>query len=226
MIGGYIAKPPAQPGALTYGLSPASRAKIRRMQSRKAVLLFCTVATVGLIVLYFVMHSLGKKKGADIFALPIFAAVFMYFFYSTSDYTYVDSFAFLTEELTIGITVGVLLSVVFFWKGKSIATRILIMILSCLVCVVFSWAMITNLNYLLDFSEPKYYSAVIEDKDFDHHRKSPDSYEFKLTADGKSFYLEVPRSTYKAYDVGDTYSFKKYNGAFGKPFFLPAGFKD
>ena len=51
------------------------------------------------------------------------------------------------------------------------------------------------------------------------HRKSPDSYEFEMTVDGKTFDLEVGRREYKKYEVGDTYTFKEYKGAFGKPFY-------
>jgi hypothetical protein len=60
--------------------------------------------------------------------------------------------------------------------------------------------------------------AVIEEKNVVRHRKSPDSYEFELTEDGESFVLKVDREEYQRYEVGDTYTFKAYKGAFGKPF--------
>ena len=43
--------------------------------------------------------------------------------------------------------------------------------------------------------------------------------EFVQTVDGESFDLEVGKREYKRYEVGDTYTFKEYTGAFGKPFY-------
>ena len=61
--------------------------------------------------------------------------------------------------------------------------------------------------------------AVIEDKHVHRNAKSTDTYEFEMTVDGESFDLNVGEREYKRYEVGDTYTFKEYKGAFGKPFY-------
>ena len=77
-----------------------------------------------------------------------------------------------------------------------------------------------HFNYMLDLTPPTEYNAIIEQKEHHHHRKSPDSYEFEITADGKTFDLEVELRIYNHYEVGDTFTFYRYEGAFGKEFYL------
>jgi hypothetical protein len=93
-------------------------------------------------------------------------------------------------------------------------------VLVTLISALFIMITVCHLNYLLDLQPPTEIHAVIEDKEITHHRKSPDSYEFELTVDGESFDLEVGKREYKRYEVGDTYTFKEYKGAFGKPFYV------
>ena len=62
--------------------------------------------------------------------------------------------------------------------------------------------------------------SVIVDKEIDHHRKGPDDYEFELVIDGAEVTLSVPQSEYYKHSVGDAYSFERYNGAFGVPFYI------
>ena len=64
------------------------------------------------------------------------------------------------------------------------------------------------------------YVEVIEEKDIDRNRKSPDDYEFKLTVDGESFWLEVDAIEYDDYEIGDVYEFKQHSGAFGVRFYV------
>jgi hypothetical protein len=84
---------------------------------------------------------------------------------------------------------------------------------------LFCWIPLCHLNYLLD-PQPTEIHAVIEEKEKVRHRKSPDSYEFEMTVDGETFDLEVGRREYNRYEVGDTYTFYEYKGAFGKPFYI------
>ena len=77
-----------------------------------------------------------------------------------------------------------------------------------------------NLNYMLDQDPPAEYTAIIEEKDINWHRRGPEDYYFEVTADGQSFDLNVGEWTYEKYKVGDEYSFQKYGGAFGVPFYV------
>lgn len=189
--------------------------------SRRALIWVCILMILGIVIAYFVVRLVDKNGLRCIPILWMIAPVSIRFLHLESDYTYINGDGFFYESMIIGTIIGVLISVMFFCKGKKISQRIGLMVLWIILCSVSLFALFGNLNYVLDFSEPQCYSAVIENKDYVHHHKSPNSYEFKVTADGKSFYLEVSIREYRKYDVGDTYSFKKYNGAFGKSFFVP-----
>ena len=121
--------------------------------------------------------------------------------------------------LAVGLLVSVFVTVKWIWKGTGWVGRIgSIVVCTCMV-FLFCWIPLCHLNYLLDF-EPTEIHAVIEEKEKVRHRKSPDSYEFEMTVDGETFDLEVGRREYNRYEVGDTYTFYEYKGAFGKPFYL------
>ena len=82
--------------------------------------------------------------------------------------------------------------------------------------------LIIHLNYTLDFSSPQEYTVTIEDKHHIKRRKGKDTYKLELTVDGQTIKQEVDSDDYDAYEIGDDYSVQKYNGAFGKVFYLPA----
>ena len=189
--------------------------------SRRAFIWASLLMILGIIIAYFTVRLIDKNGLLCIPILWLIGPSSIHFLYLSFDYTYLIGDGFFYESIIVGAIIGVLLAVIFFWKGKKISERIGIMVLWVILCSASLFALFGNLNYVLDFSEPQCYSAVIESKDVDYNRKSPDSYEFKVTADGKSFYLEVSSREYRKYDAGDTYSFKKYNGAFGKSFFVP-----
>jgi hypothetical protein len=81
-------------------------------------------------------------------------------------------------------------------------------------------AYICNVNYVLGSSEPIEVQAIIEEKDHEYHTKGPDDYEFKLTVDGESFWLDVDVIEYEDYEIGDVYKFRQYSGAFGVRFYV------
>ena len=123
-------------------------------------------------------------------------------------------------SLALGLAVGIFVTVKWVWKGTGWGGRIGSLVLCTVLAFFLCWIPLCHLNYLLDFEPPAEKQAVIEEKDVVRHRKSPDSYEFELTVDGESFDLEVGWSEYGRYEVGDTYTFKAYKGAFGKPFYM------
>ena len=79
--------------------------------------------------------------------------------------------------------------------------------------------MICHLNLLLDFTPPAERQAVIVNKNEHDNGRSSDTYYFEFSVDGEPFELEVGLVEYFLYDEGDTYTFKEYKGAFGKPFY-------
>ena len=147
---------------------------------------------------------------------------FMGFAYTVSAYSfYKEPFApFWEISLAIGLLVGVFVTVKWIWKGTGWGGRIGSLVLCTVLVFFLSCMTLCHLNYLLDFEPPAERQAVIEDKHVHRNAKSTDTYEFEMTVDGESFDLNVGEREYKRYEVGDTYTFKEYKGAFGKPFYL------
>lgn len=77
-----------------------------------------------------------------------------------------------------------------------------------------------NLNYALDFSDPVIYTVEIEEKDIVSGYKQSTRHSFTFTIEGKTVKLNIPKSDYYAYEVGDVYTVKCYEGAFGDNFYL------
>ena len=90
-----------------------------------------------------------------------------------------------------------------------------------MVCAVFvlSWTTANNLNYMLDYSLPEQYSMTIVEKDIDSSRSGTD-YEFLLTYRGEKIELDVSRSIYYQYEVGDSFPVELYQGFFGDAYYI------
>lgn len=147
---------------------------------------------------------------------------FMGFTFTVSAYSfYKEPFTPFWEIcLALGLAVGVFVTIKWVWKGTGWGGRIGSMVLCTVLVFFLSCISLCHLNYLLDFEPPVEKQAVIEEKQVHRNAKSLDSYEFELTVDGESFDLEVGKREYKRYEVGDTYTFYEYKGAFGEPFYL------
>ena len=145
---------------------------------------------------------------------------FMGFTFTVSAYSfYKEPFTPFWEIcLVLGLAVGVFVTVKWVWKGTGWGGRIGSLVFCTVLAFMLSWMTLCHLNYLLDFEPPAERQAVIEEKQVHRNAKSADTYEFEMTVDGEPFELRVRRREYNEYDVGDTYTFKAYKGAFGKPF--------
>jgi len=138
------------------------------------------------------------------------------------DYAFVSGefLPFWEMSLIVGAIAGVIAFVLLRGKEQKKSTLIIYIVVVVLLSVIFASQIFSHLNYALDTSDPQRYIAVIEDKDHTNYRKSSDTYEFTVTAGGERFDLNVPRSVYRSYDVGDIIEFNKYKGFFGKEFFV------
>ena len=162
------------------------------------------------------------KKGPTIATL-LLAFSMMLLSADSQYYCYADGyFPFLIPALILGILVGTGLS--FLKRDKSDSTKAFVvsLISFCVISIFIMNILIIHLNYTLDFSSPQEYTVTIEDKHHIKRRKGKDTYKLELTVDGQTIKQEVDSDDYDAYEIGDDYSVQKYNGAFGKVFYLPA----
>ncbi len=144
----------------------------------------------------------------------------------------INAFNFMFIETTVpflwyAVAFGVIFGVGMFmpiWRKKDntqpLGTKVGVFLVCCAMFAVLSWGIIANLNYVLDNSKPKEYHAEIRDKRIIDRYRGGDDYEFTVVIDGKMFKREVTSSEYNSYEIGDTYTVNRYNGAFGEPFFM------
>ena len=123
-------------------------------------------------------------------------------------------------SLAVGLVAGVTVTVIWLWKRGGIGTRIAGFLAVSLVTALLMMFFMPHANYLLDLHPPVEKQAVIEEKKITRRGKPYDDYGFQLTVDGETFCLDVDRADYQSYEAGDTYCFKAYKGAFGKPFYI------
>ena len=136
-------------------------------------------------------------------------------------YTYYEEpfYPFWKLALILGLAVGVFVTVKWVWKNTGFWLRLGSIFATSLVAFFLVLTMICHLNLLLDFTPPTERQTVIVNKNEHDNGRSSDTYYFELIVDGGHFELEVGLVEYFLYDEGDTYIFKEYKGAFGKPFY-------
>ena len=178
-------------------------------------ILSVVVAVKGKGSLRIVSWGLGIAFGSGL-------AAFVGFVYTVTAYSfYKTSFSpFWEVSLALGLAVGIFVTVKWVWKGTGWGGRIGSIALCTFIAYFLIWLPLCHLNYLLDFQQPTEIHAVIEEKDITRHSKGLDSYEFEMTVNGEFVALEVDWLEYQRYEVGDTYTFYEYKGAFGKPFYI------
>ena len=111
-----------------------------------------------------------------------------------------------------------------FWQHlfylKAFLLNIFLAFFVALGITVATSSAICSLNYLLDENEPERIVAVIEGKDYTNHRKSNDTYELEFFLEGEKISIDVPSSVYRMYEIGDEFTFYRYDGAFNKAFYM------
>lgn len=202
---------------------------LRMLLPHRLMVLLCMVGFLAGIVIFVVTLRPGWK-GKNTSQLSFWGISFgvmgslisfMGFVFTVNAYSfYKEPFiSFWEISLILGLALGILFTVKFVWKNSGVGGRIGSIALGTLLSFFLIWVSLCHLNYLLDFHPPAEIHAVIEEKEISRHSKGPDSYEFEMTVDGETFELEVGFFEYLQYEVGDTYTFKEYQGAFRKPFY-------
>ena len=89
-------------------------------------------------------------------------------------------------------------------------------------CTAFAlmWCVACNMNYAFDRNLPIEYDTVIQEKDIKSTSRAGTRYTFFLNLDNTLIKLNVSQSEYHAYEVGDSFPLKLYQGAFDDPFYI------
>ena len=124
--------------------------------------------------------------------------------------------------LALGLLCGWLFVAKLMEKGLSIGKRIGAFLIISALCFFAAGATLAHLNHFFDSSHPKQFVVVIEDKE-SRHSKHSSHHKFTVTAQGDTFDIEVPRSHYAYYEVGDPYVIEYREGAFGEPYYVAVG---
>ena len=124
--------------------------------------------------------------------------------------------------LALGLLCGWLFVAKLMEKGHSAGKQIGAFLISSALCFFAAGTVLAHLNHFFDTSQPKQFVVVIEDKEY-RHRKHSSHHEFTVTAQGDTFDIEVPRSHYDYYEVGDSYVIEYREGAFGEPYYVAVG---
>ena len=133
-----------------------------------------------------------------------------------------DLFPLWYVALALGLLCGWLFVAKVMVKGLSIGKRIGAFLLIAALSFFAAGAVLAHLNHFFDTSQPKQFVVVIEDKEY-RHRKHSSHHKFTVTAQGDTFDIEVPRSHYAYYEVGDSYVIEYREGAFGEPYYIAVG---
>lgn len=190
---------------------------------RWAVLL--SILGIAASIVGIVISASAIKAGRRDPLFPIWLGVglgslFRFFGMSNACTYYEEPFyPFWKLALILGLAVGVFVTVKWAWKHTGFWLRLGSIFATSFLAFFLVLTMICHLNLLLDFTSPAERQMVIMDKNEQDNGRSSDTYYFEFWVDGKPFEMEVGLVEYLLYEEGDTYTFKEYKGAFGKPFY-------
>lgn len=124
--------------------------------------------------------------------------------------------------LALGLLCGWLFVAKLMEKGHGAGKQIGMLLLISLIMFFVAGTVLAHLNHFFDTSQPKQFVVVIEDKEY-RLSKHSSHHEFTVTAQGDTFDIEVPRSHYDYYEVGDSYVIEYREGALGEPYYVAVG---
>ncbi len=191
--------------------------------SRKAIVWL----SFALLLLPFFLLLLPREKRntswfwALIIFLPLGGVAGLLFYGMRFDFV-ADVFSpFWVPALVIAVIGGAVFSVFLRYIKVKLLARIGAFVLVLFLVFLVAVAILSNLNYVLDFSEPVCEPVLIVNKDFSGSLRGPTRHYFKVqTKEGVTLRVEVSAIDYAQYQIGDSYEITYYNGAFGEPFYL------
>ena len=157
-----------------------------------------------------------------VFLLILVVGVFSVATWDRYAFAEIDFFPLWYVALALGFLCGALFVAKVMEKGHSTGKQIGMLLLMSLIMFFVAGTVLAHLNHFFDTSQPKQFVVVIEDKEYRHSKHSR-HHEFTVTAQGDTFDIEVPRSHYAFYEVGDSYVIEYREGALGEPYYIAVG---
>ncbi len=173
------------------------------------------------------------KRIATIISLGaiFFLILFVWLLTSARRYNFVGVVFFPLWYVALGL--GVIAAIVAVWifhkkmlpdakKEKKVDIGLGLIVI--LFVFMITGILFAHLNHIFDQNEPERYVVVIEDKAYNSGgRKSPGYYEFRVTIDGETEDITVPRRHAYQFQEGDLYVVEYRKGAFNEPYYIGVG---
>lgn len=198
------------------------------IRSDRVGVLICTAVVLALLCFETISFILRKKT--YILMWVAFGVVFLYLVSSMGFYSFVDKskvFPFWQVSLILAVAatvVYIILTIkVIFKSEEKLFEKILRPIVIFAMSFMFVWVLTCNLNYALDTDPPKEYITVIEDKDINRirsRRSKKTEYSFELNINGDIITVNVTKTEYDLYEIGDKFPLEMCSGAFNEPFYI------
>ena len=173
-----------------------------------------------------------RKIAAITLIVVLFAILMVWFFISPRRYNFVGVVFF--PLWYVALALGVIAAIVFVWvflkkipsKEKSGRRAVigLSLVVVLIVFLVFG-TIFAHLNHIFDQNESERYVVVIEHQHYHvgTGRYSIGNWEFRVTIDGKTQEIDVPRLHAYQFQEGDLYVVEYHKGAFNEPYYIGVG---
>ncbi len=169
--------------------------------------------------------------GIILFCTILSLILFVWLLKSTRKYNFVGAVFF--PLWYVALALGVVAAIIFVWfffkkisSGDKSGRKPVIGLSFAVVLVVFvifGW-LFAHINHIFDFNEPKRHVVVIEEINYDSGgHKSPGYYEFRVTIEGETEDIVVPRLHAYQFQEGDLYVVEYHKGAFNEPYYIGVG---
>ena len=195
---------------------------LNKIVPHRPLVMSCFVSILAMIAVNIIFRLIRKEWNVPALCiLMIISCAAVMNLLATANYTFADEETpLLIGSAILGILAGTVFTIWYFrHKYKVLAIIGLSLCFDILFTSIFMLSAV-HLNYLFDTKPPIECEAIIEDKNIDYNRKSPDEYEFIVTIDGKRITMQVSSEEYRRYEIGDTYTFYRYQGVFNIPFYF------
>lgn len=217
----------ALPGRILWGLFSAARLLCLFLFPTRVD---CAVALIGvafllLYALWAGLRSFPRKDSKDLLTV-VFASLYGVCFLITAcagplKRICTTDASFAGWLLAVAAAAGVILGIFAVWRrsGQGMKARLKTGLITFCCSLALIWFLLSfggsAANYAFDFSEGTAVELRITGKEIDVNRKGPTDYELRFGG----ISVAVPLDVYKKAEVGDSFLFYRYQGAFGLEYY-------